>query len=49
MAVVPGYALALTSERSDSEVLAIAAGSLLTLAVPFATTLADKLFRSIRD
>lgn len=48
MALVPGYALAFTSDRENSDVLGVIAGSLLTVGVPFLQTLSDKLFRSIR-
>jgi CarboxypepD_reg-like domain/TonB-dependent Receptor Plug Domain len=48
MALVPGYALAFTSDRENSDVLGVVAGSLLMVGVPFLQTLSDKLFRSIR-
>lgn len=49
MAIVPGYALAITSERQNSDVVGVLAVSLLTLGVPFTTTVADRLFRSFKD
>jgi hypothetical protein len=48
MALVPGYALALTSEREGSDVIGVIAAGLLTVGAPLATTLADRLFRRLR-
>jgi hypothetical protein len=50
MVLVPGYALVLSSRRSDETgPLQWIGGSLLALGAPMAVTFADRLFRSIRD
>ncbi len=48
MALMPGYALAISSERQNSNALGAIAGGLLTLGVPLAASLSDRLYRSLR-
>jgi len=49
MTLLPGYALALTSQRGNSDALGAASIAVLTLGAPIAATIADKLFRSLRN
>ncbi|MFC1660279.1 hypothetical protein ACFL3S_02275 [Gemmatimonadota bacterium] len=48
MVLVPGYALQMSSARSDWECLNTAGKALLVLGVPAVITFADRLFRSLR-
>lgn len=49
MALVPGYALIITSQRSDSDALRFLGTAIIAVGAPLVTTLADHLFRSVRD
>jgi hypothetical protein len=49
MTLLPGYALALTSQRGNSDAMGAASVVLLALGAPLATTIADRLFRSLRN
>ncbi len=49
MAVVPGYALIISGRRSESAGLQVLGGAILVVGVPMVTTLADHLFRSLRE
>jgi hypothetical protein len=48
MALIPGYALEVSSRRSDWQTTSAAAKVILTVGVPVAVTFADRLFRKLR-
>ncbi len=48
MALVPGYALIITSQRSDSDALRLLGGAIIVIGAPLVTTLSDYLFRTIK-
>jgi hypothetical protein len=48
MAIIPGYALEVSSRRSDWEKTSMVAKVILTVGVPAAATFADGLFRKLR-
>lgn len=48
MALVPGYALEVSSRRSGWEKTSTVAKVVLTIGVPAAVTFADRLFRKLR-
>jgi hypothetical protein len=49
MALVPGYALLITSQRSDSDGMRFLGSAIIVVGAPLVTTLADHLFRSLRN
>ncbi len=49
MALIPGYALEVSSRRSDWETTSMIAKVVLTVGVPAAATFADRLFRKLRS
>lgn len=48
MALIPGYALEVSSRRSDWQTTSVVAKVILTVGVPAAVTFADRLFRKLR-
>ena len=48
MALIPGYALQMSSARSDFERLDFVGKVILTVGVPAAITFTDRLFRKLR-
>jgi hypothetical protein len=49
MALVPGYALLITSQRSDSDGLRFLGIAIIVVGAPLVTTLSDHLFRTLRN
>ena len=49
MALIPGYALEVSSRRSDWETTSMIAKVILAVGVPAAATFADRLFRKLRS
>jgi hypothetical protein len=49
MALIPGYALEVSSRRSDWQKTSVVAKLILTLGTPAAATFADRLFRKLRS
>jgi hypothetical protein len=49
MALVPGYALLITSQRSDSDALRFLGTAIVAVGAPLVTTLSDHLFRRLRN
>lgn len=49
MALIPGYALEVSSRRSDWETTSMIAKVILAVGVPAASTFADRLFRKLRS